>query len=138
MALYGYEPSVEALSQFPATTSTPVAALATERQLHLAALKDHLAAAQNQMKTLADKNRVDRQFQIGDQVLLKLQLYAQSSVVNRQFPKLAFKYFGPYKILERIGPTAYHLELPSGNMVHPMFHISQLKPFTPDYFSSIH
>jgi len=137
-ALYGYEPRIGALPQMPDNVSESVAEMAAERQLHLEALKTHLSTAQNRMKNQADKKRTDRQFLVGDQVLLKLQPYAQSSVVNRPFPKLAFKYFGPYNIRERIGLAAYRLELPSGSMVHPMFHISQLKPFTPDYFSSIH
>ena len=133
MALCGYEPRIGALPQIPEQTSNTVTDLANERQLHLEVLKVHLSAAQNRMKTQADKHRVDRQFQVGDHVLLKLQPYAQSSVVNRPFPKLAFKYFGPYKVLEKIGLAAYRLELSDGSLVHPDFHISQLKPITPNY-----
>lgn len=75
------------------------------------------------MKTTTDKARSDVQFQVGDEVLLKLQPYAQSSLVNRPFPKLAMK----------IGQEAYELELPSNCQIHPTFHVSQLKGFASDH-----
>ena len=97
------------------------------------ALKEQLAKTQNRMKTYADRHRTERQYQEGEQVLLKLQPYAQHSVANRPFPKLAFKYFGPYSILAKIGAAAYRLNLPSDNKIHDVFHVSQLNPFTADY-----
>jgi hypothetical protein len=96
-------------------------------------LKEHLLKAQNRMKLQADRQRSGRSFQVGEQVLLKLQPYAQTSLVNRPFPKLAFKYFGPFEVLQRIGQTAYKLKLPEGSQVHPVFRVSQLKPFVANY-----
>lgn len=47
-------------------------------------------------------------------------------MVNRPCLKLAFKFFGPFNILTKIGPTAYKLDLLDSAQVH---HVSQLKPF---------
>ena len=42
--------------------------------------------------------------------------------------KLAPRYIGPFKILERRGEVAYQLELPESLLgVHDVFHVSQLK-----------
>jgi len=70
---------------------------------------------------------------VGEQVLLKLQPYAQSSAANRPYPKLAYKFFGPFEILEKVGCAAYKLALPSDSQIHNVFHVSQLKPFIPNH-----
>ena len=42
--------------------------------------------------------------------------------------KLAPRYIGPFKVLQRRGEVAYQLELPESlKEVHDVFHVSQLK-----------
>jgi hypothetical protein len=128
-ALYGHEPNIGLVPQVTAATSVTVAEMIEELRTQETMLKEQLARAQNKMKQAADRHRRLQEFQVGERVLLKLQPYAQLSLVNRPFPKLAFKYFGPYTVLERIGNTAYKLELPEESQIHPVFHVSQLKSF---------
>ena len=47
--------------------------------------------------------------------------------------KLAPRYIGLFKILERVGTVAYRLALPpSLSSVHEVFHVSILRKYTPD------
>jgi hypothetical protein len=48
-------------------------------------------------------------------------------VAPRANQNLAFKFFGPYTILQRNGPLAYKLQLPEHPAIHLVFHVSQLK-----------
>jgi hypothetical protein len=41
--------------------------------------------------------------------------------------KFSPKYYGPYKVLQKIGTMAYKLELPASSQVHLIFHVSCLK-----------
>ena len=90
-------------------------------------LQQHLLRAKQRMKHQADKQRSDRVFQVGDLVFVKLQPYVQMSLARRSNNKLSFRYFGPYRVLAKVGTTAYKLDLPSSSSIHPVFHVSLLK-----------
>uniref|UniRef100_A0A2N9GGR4 Chromo domain-containing protein n=1 Tax=Fagus sylvatica TaxID=28930 RepID=A0A2N9GGR4_FAGSY len=126
-ALYGYEPPT-ILDYIPGTTK--VAAVDDylhQQQRILGLLKENLLSAQSRMKTQADKHRLERSFQIGEWVFLRLQPFRQKSVSRKQ-GKLAARFYGPFQIVEKVGAVAYRLELPEEAQIHNVFHVSCLKP----------
>ena len=128
MALYGYQP--------PSITSplkghSKVQAVEDRIQhqqevIHI--LKDNLVTSQNMMKQQANQHHSERSFEEGDWVFLRLQPYKHMSLkqLNKD-NKLAPKYYGPYKMLQKIGSMAYKLKLPATSRVHLVFHVSYLK-----------
>ena len=79
------------------------------------------------MKQQTYQHHNESSFKEGDWVFLRLQPYRQMSLkyLNKD-NKLAPKYYGPYKVLQKIGSMAYKLELPATSWVHTVFHVSYL------------
>jgi hypothetical protein len=81
-ALYGHEPNPGAMPTVTPDDISPTAATLTDRSAILELLKTNLAKSRNRMKLKADRNRTEKEFQLGEKVLLKLQPYVQQSVVS--------------------------------------------------------
>ncbi|CAO2151592.1 unnamed protein product [Urochloa humidicola] len=117
-ALYGYSPRHFGISAADAIQTTELSSWLKERDIMNNLIKQHLCRAKLRMKRQADKHRSER--------------------------KLAFKFFGPFQILAKVGSVAYKLLLPPSSSIHPVFHVSQLKkvvapnveviPIVPDAF----
>ena len=84
------------------------------------------------MKQYADKKQRHVEFNVGDWVLLKIRPYRQLSLRKKQNQKLSPKYFGSYEIQKKVGTVAYKLDLLAAFVIHPVFHVSQLKKFVGD------
>ncbi|GJT01511.1 putative reverse transcriptase domain-containing protein [Tanacetum coccineum] len=90
-------------------------------------IKNRLLAARSRQKSYADKRLKSLEFEVGDMVLLKV-LPWKGTVRFKKHGKLSPRYIGPFKVLARIGPVAYILELPEDlKGIHSTFHVSNLK-----------
>lgn len=123
-ALYGCSPKHFGISASDAVAVPELSVWLQDRQVMDAVIKQHLNRSRQRMKRQADKHRSERVFAVGDMVFLKLQPYVQSSLALRSNQKLSFKYFGPFKIVAKVGQVAYRLDLPAYASMHPVFHVS--------------
>jgi hypothetical protein len=111
-----------------------------EEQVQL--IRNCLKAAQSRQKGYADSRRRPLTFQVGDFVYLWVTPLKGMQRFHEK-GKLAPRYIGPYKILERSREMSYKLELPPKlSKFHDVFHVSQLckclqAPNKPETFKEV-
>jgi hypothetical protein len=76
-------------------------------------------------KAYAEKRCTPIPFSKGDQVLVS-NCHIQST---RPKKKLDWKFLGPGRIVDQIGPSAFKVDLPGLKNLHPVFHASLLEPY---------
>jgi hypothetical protein len=88
--------------------------------------------AQGRQKKYADRRKKDLEFSMGDQVFFKISPLKNVVRFGRR-GKLASRFIGPFRILERVGPLAYRVDLPEKlSGVHNVFHVSHLRKYLHD------
>ncbi|XP_022894023.1 uncharacterized protein LOC111408507 [Olea europaea var. sylvestris] len=90
-----------------------------------------LNKARRRMKKWADKKRRPLEFKVGDQVLVKI-LPQQFKAYRSVHKGLVRRYEGPFPVIAKVGKVSYRLDLPSTLKIHPVFHVSMLKPYHED------
>ncbi|KAE8681992.1 hypothetical protein F3Y22_tig00111277pilonHSYRG00011 [Hibiscus syriacus] len=91
----------------------------------------YLEKARKKMKKWADEKMRHREFSVGDLVLVKL-LPQQFKALRSIHKGLIRRYDGPFQVLAKVGKVSYRLDLPSTLKIHPVFHVSMLKPYHAD------
>ena len=87
-----------------------------------------LRAAEWSEKAGNEKAREASQFQAGDKVWISTAGITMPWDKDRKSKKLTARYYGPFEVIGQRSPVTYELRLPAASNIHPIFHVSLLKP----------
>lgn len=95
--------------------------------------RDALAASQDAAAARTDPLRREVKYEVGDKVLVHkafLRPPSLDSIAVAAKTKTRFKFSGPYRVAQLVGPNAVRLDnLPATFRGHPVFNVAALKPF---------
>jgi hypothetical protein len=100
-------------------------------EYHMIRIKKNLKESQDRQKIYADKNMTNREYKVGEHVILKVKP-KKISLNLGSCTKLAAIFCGPFEILDKIGSVAYMFALLGSMNVHNVFHVSFLKKYVHD------
>ena len=80
---------------------------------------------------------IPKEFKVGDHFYLWVKP-KKTSLKFKSCVELAPRYYGPFKILDRIGPVAYRIAFPTNMKTRNVFHVSLLKKYVydPNYITN--
>ncbi|KAJ9504785.1 hypothetical protein QJQ45_007281 [Haematococcus lacustris] len=127
---FGQSPVTPVLLDLPAGRVPSAQAFTKVWQVSVANARTSMARAQERMARYANARRRPVRYVVGQQVLLSTRNLALKAGAAR---KLLPRYIGPLLVSALVGPVAVKLVLPACmNRVHPVFHVSLLKPYKGD------
>jgi hypothetical protein len=130
---YGFHPRTPLDLVLPESAKVPASVSFVLHQQHiLQAAKQALLNAQERMKKWANTRRRNVQYSVGTQVLLNTKNIKLKTRKGPGVHKLLPRWIGPFNIKRRIGEVAYELDLPPVMKIHPVFHVSLMKPYRSD------
>ncbi|GJZ92010.1 putative nucleotidyltransferase, ribonuclease H [Tanacetum coccineum] len=84
-----------------------------------------LDKAAKKMKKWADEKRRHVEFEVRDQVMVKL-LPQQFKSLRKVHNGLIRRYEGPFPMIGRVGMISYRVQLPPKLKIHPVFHVEEI------------
>jgi len=106
--------------------------LVQEMEEQVKQVRQRLKEAHDRQKSYVDSHRIDRSYEVGDQVFIRIRPN-KSTIRFGKGTKLSPRFVGPFRIKEKIGPVAYRLVLlPHLHKTHDVFHVSVLRHYVSD------
>ena len=92
---------------------------------------ENLAKAQEYLAKRHDthRGRAAETYEPGDHVWLSTKGITMPWDKERKSTKLTARYYGPFEIKRQTSPVTFELKLPSASNIHPIMHVSLLKPY---------
>jgi hypothetical protein len=124
--VYGRDPPALISYQPGASKVVVVEKQLMMRDEFLREIKDRLLQSQVAMKSYEDQKRYAVEFEDDDWVWMRLQQCIVVAITAAH-SNLNPKFYGPYKVMKRIGTMAYQLQLRV--KIHDVFHVALLKKY---------